>query len=341
MSDADEEAAGSGGSGGRGRQLAGWLGLVVGVGLLAFVAGRTGLAEVLEALRRGGLGLIALAAFYPIRLAAHAEAWRLVFPAAGRPGRAVLAAGMWLAHSVNFLLPTATIGGDVVRGRLAILRGAPEAATVASLVADKTAHAVSTLVLLVLGLGLAWAQGAGGALLGGMALATVLLGVGVALFVRIQRSSGLSGLLDRWSGEGGLVRRATRTAREVERELELVYRERRRFAAATASRVAGTVLMAAEVWVASRLVGTPLSLLDAVTLKVVALGVRSAAFFVWGGLGLQEGTYALLAPLTGVPPSGLVAVSLATRVREMVVAVPGVAAWLTGEGLRAARGSTS
>lgn len=322
----------------RRRRLAGWVGLLLGVGLLAFVASRSEIAEVASALRRGGFALLALALFYPLRLVAHSEAWRLVFPADGRPGRPALMAGMWIAHSVNFLLPTATIGGDVVRGRVAILRGAPEANTVASLVADKTAHAASILALLALGLVLAAVQGAGRGLLWSLALATILLGAGVAIFVRIQRSSGVSGLLDRWSGgEDGLFRRASVAVRHVEGELDEIYAKPRGFALAAASRVAGTVVMAAEVWAASRLLGTPLSVADAVTLKVVGVGVRGAAFFVWGGLGLQEGAYALLAPLTGLSPSGLVAVSLATRVRELVVAAPGVTAWLAGEGLRAAR----
>lgn len=331
-------ADGEDGGARRRRRLAGWAGFAAGVGLLAFVAARTEMAEIAEALSRGGPALLALALFYPLRLTAHAEAWRLVFPPGGEPRRRVLLAGMWIAHSVNFLLPTATIGGDVVRGRIVVLRGAPEVDTVASLVADKTAHAVSTLVLLGLGVALAAIQGAGAGLLGGVGAATLLLAAGVYLFVRIQRSSGVSGLLDRWAGDGnGMFARAALDARQIEEKLEALYAGRRRFLLAAASRVAGAIAMAVEVWAASRLLGTPLSVGDAVTVKVVGLGVRSAGFFVWGGVGLQEGTYALLAPLTGLSPSGLIAVSLATRVRELAVSLPGVAAWLTGEGMRAAR----
>ncbi len=65
-------------AGERRRRLAGWAGLVLAVGLLAFVASRTEIAEVAGALSRGGLVLLALALFYPLRLTAHAEAWRLL-----------------------------------------------------------------------------------------------------------------------------------------------------------------------------------------------------------------------------------------------------------------------
>ncbi len=69
--------------------------------------------------------------------------------------------------------------------------------------------------------------------------------------MRIQRSSGVSGLLERWAGEGAILRRATAGARQVEEQLDALYARRREFVLATASRVVGTVAMAAELWAAS------------------------------------------------------------------------------------------
>jgi hypothetical protein len=79
---------------------------------------------------------------------------------------------------------------------------------------------------------------------------------------------------------------------------------------------------------------TPISIRDALTLRLVGFGIRSAAFFIWGGMGVQETIYALLSGIIGLSPASLIALSLVTRLREFVAAVPGIVLWLGRGGYR-------
>jgi hypothetical protein len=75
---------------------------------------------------------------------------------------------------------------------------------------------------------------------------------------------------------------------------------------------------------ALRLVGHPVSVAEAVMLESAIFALRSAAFMVPGALGLQEGGYALLGPLLGIPPAAALTVSVLKRGREVVMGVPAV-----------------
>lgn len=70
--------------------------------------------------------------------------------------------------------------------------------------------------------------------------------------------------------------------------------------------------------------------------------MRSAAFAVPGGLGVQEGGFVVVSLLIGVPPEVSLALSLAKRVRELLVGVPALLAWQVAEGrLLLGRGRTA
>jgi hypothetical protein len=64
------------------------------------------------------------------------------------------------------------------------------------------------------------------------------------------------------------------------------------------------------------------SWLEALLLESVGQAIRGAAFAIPGSLGAQEGGYLLLAPLVGLPPDAALALSLAKRVRELVLGIP-------------------
>ena len=65
--------------------------------------------------------------------------------------------------------------------------------------------------------------------------------------------------------------------------------------------------------------------------------IRSAAFAVPGGLGVQEGGYVLVGSLLGIPGDNAFALSLITRLRELGLGIPGLIAWQVIEGRRILR----
>lgn len=319
-----------------------WLGIAIGVSALFALIYWTGFENISNALKTGGPALLLLALLYPIELVPRAIAWKWLYPTKNTLKNRTFILGMWIGQSLNRLLPTASIGGDVVRGRLLIIKKEDENDVVTSLIADKTAHASGTLLLLVLGLIMIMTRVTEVKIIAGLILACVLLTVGIFLFIRLQRNAGVSALLAKWENDdNGLISKAKESAQIIEAKLEDIYANPKGFINSVLIRVAYSTAMAAEIWVAAWLMGSPVSIVEAVTLRLVSFGVRSMAFVVWGGLGIQEGAYALMSTFVGLPPATLVAISLATRVREVIVAIPGAFAWVTTEGLRAARKNSS
>lgn len=330
-----------------------WLGAIAGVLVLAGLAVEAGAAKVIAALAIGGPALFLLVILHPLQLLPQSEAWRLVFPPGSALERWPAAYATWLGQAVNLLLPVATLGGEVVKARLAALRGVDGTAAAASVIADKTGQAAGVLVVMIVALGLMARSAADTPLLAGAATAAVLLAAGLIGFIMVQRAGGPVRWLERQSAGSGMfarmfarmtarmiagpgpLTRAGAGARRLHEHLHGIYRRPWRFIFAVGLRVLATLLMTLEVWWAADMLGMPISLETALALRVTGFAARSAAFFVWGGLGVQEAAFAALGLLYGLPVASLVALSLATRVRETAVALVGLPVWLGVEAKRA------
>jgi putative membrane protein len=90
-------------------------------------------------------------------------------------------------------------------------------------------------------------------------------------------------------------------------------------------------LTALEIWLALRFLGAPVSLTEAVVLESLIQAVSSAAFFVPGGLGVQEGGFILIGGAIGLDPSICLALAGARRIRDLLIFVPGLLAWQFAE----------
>ena len=311
------------------------MGVFLGLAGIVVLVYYTGFKPIAEALHKGGFALALLLLLYPLEILPRAYAWYIIFPLVPKPGYRFFLKGMWLGQSVNRLLPTASLGGDVVRARLLLLRRQPQAPVLASLIADKTAHATSTLTLLLAGLALLATRVSNPQLMWAMWISAFVLVVLIILFIRLQTSTRASVWLEKWQRKGqGVFSNAGDTARQVEQYLKELYRKPGLFTASVAVRVLYNAALAAEIYFAAALMQSPVSWAEALTLRLVSFSVRSMAFMIWGGLGVQEGAYALLSSFVGLTPGTLVALSLATRVREIGAAIPGVITWLAGEGKR-------
>ncbi|GAB4283858.1 MAG: hypothetical protein Kow0092_38510 [Deferrisomatales bacterium] len=121
---------------------------------------------------------------------------------------------------------------------------------------------------------------------------------------------------------------------ELDREVGALYRRRRDLAVCFLWRLASWVLGAGEVWLALRLLGNPVGWADALVLESLGQAVRSLGFFVPGALGVQEGGFLVLGALVGLPAEAALALSLAKRVRELELGLPGLLAWSVAEGRR-------
>lgn len=282
---------------------------------------------------------VIVTAWFIVPLYAAAQSWRLLFPPAGAPAAGRAAHLTWIGLGVNWLLPVALVGGELVKLRLAARDAADTEELVASLVGDKTIQVATQLLYTLLGLSvLAWA---GGQVAGGMreAAGFLLFCGAVYLFYRLQRG----GLFTRAAAP--LKRFARDRARleikaeRIDAAVDGMYRRRGRWWRAVGWRMAFRLLMAGEVAMAFWWLEQPAGFWTVVALESVAQASRVAAIAIPAALGAQEAVIMAAGLLLGCPPQALVAVAVVKRVRELVVGGAGLLAWqlqetrsLTGRG---------
>ena len=94
---------------------------------------------------------------------------------------------------------------------------------------------------------------------------------------------------------------------------------------------------AVGVWLILRFIGAPLPFTSVAAIESLLFAIRNAAFVVPSGLGVQEGAYAVLGPLFGLPAETALALSLLKRARDIAIGVPALLTWQFAESRRALR----
>ncbi len=315
-------------------KIASYIGLVTGLAIMTGLITWQGVQEIFHLLLASGWSLLLVPLIWTPTVLMNARCWQLLFEPGHAPGfwRAFYA--QWMGRAVNTLLPVASIGGEVVKARMLVLWGTDARHASASAVVDKTVQVVTLIAWGIAGIVLlAWmalddrlAVAAGGGL--------ALLGLGVAGFVLVQRA-GIFALFARFAHKltgseffAGLID----TAGDIDRAILALYSRRGRITAAAAWRLAALVLQTGEVWLAAYLLGHPIGIIEALMLKSISSTLSDAAFMVPNSYGIQEGAFVLLGGLIGLAPDVSLAISLAIRIREVIIDVPGLVLWQHAEG---------
>jgi len=305
-----------------------YAGLAVGLALFTALVAYRGAHEVAAALAVAGPGLLVVALFHLAPMLADALGWRMLLGPAHRPPVLAMLRARWIGESVNGLLPVMQVGGNVVKARLLAARGVPGDTAAATVVVD-VMLVVATQIAFTLGGVALLLRHVGGrelvpaAVVGAGLMSTLLAGFYLAqrrgFFVTMAK--GLGRML------GGATEALTAGAASLDAEVRRLSRDRRRVTASAAMHLAGWVIGAGEVWLALRFLGHPVDLEQALLLESLGQAVRASAFAVPGALGVQEGGYLLLGAVLGLNGETSLALSLAKRVREILLGLPGLLAW--------------
>ena len=304
-------------------------GLLVGVALFVFVIARQGVGEVAQALASAGWGLLVVALFHLVPVFGDAMGWRALLE--GRAPISVRTAvyARWIGESVNGLLPVAQVGGSVVKASLVSRRGVPGSLAGASVVVDITTLVGSQVAFTFLGIALLIAQ-VGGAALAPTALAGAVLMLGLLFGFYLAQRRGMFGALVRGLQKlapGGGPSGLREGAESIDEDVASLYRDGRALSLAIAWHLVAWLVGAGEVWLALWFLGHPVDLSSALLLESLGQAVRAAAFAIPGALGVQEGGYVLLGQVLGIGPETSLALSLAKRVRELTLGLPGLLIW--------------
>jgi putative membrane protein len=314
-----------------------------GLALFIVLLIREGAGQVGAALARAGWGLLAVILYHLLQTLSDAAGWLALIPQEQRVSLTKSFFLHWIGESVNDLLPTGRVGGDIIVTRMASIWGVPLKIATAVMIVDITLGVV-TKVIYVTAAGFLLIAITGRADLARPALLAVTTGtLAAGGFYAAQRlgmfrwTATLASHLSQSAGRQSLVQ----SGEVLDQTIKLVYSKRSGIARCYFFWILSWLIASAETWFTLWTLGLQSSFTTAVILESAARAIRGAAFLVPGAVGLQEGGYILLGNLLGIPGEIAFALSLVRRMRELALGIPGLISWQLMEATRLWRGRPS
>jgi len=303
--------------------------LASGIVLFFFLVARLGADNILANLRMVGWGILLILGAEILAFLANTLGWRLAFPRQEAvPSFRHLLLARIAGDGVNYLTPTATMGGEFVRVRM--LQGqASTPSLAASVIVAKLTQTVGLVIYISGGLfivldNLRLPVGAKLGIIGSLALLAIIL---LAL-VFVQRRGLLMPALrfsERWTFLRFLAPLRS-SAERIDAEMSRIHRES--FGRVILSSVAFALGFACGV-IESYLIlwcfGIPTSFQLALAVDVLGVAINNLTFFVPLRVGTQEAGKTLVFAMLGLSPTQGLAAGVVCRIRELIWAFLGLA----------------
>src|SRR6266478_5579803 len=169
-------------------QITVWLLGFAGAALFTFLLVRQGASQVGVAFAAAGWAIAAVVAYhFAVPVFLDAVAWWVLFPKSDRlPLRRILWM-RWIGESVSTLVPSAAVGGDIVRARLATIKGAALPIAAGTVLVDLTLGVFTQAGFTLLGLVLLVEVSGQKNFVGPTLLGTLVGVLGVVGFYFVQR----------------------------------------------------------------------------------------------------------------------------------------------------------
>jgi uncharacterized protein (TIRG00374 family) len=304
--------------------------LGLGASCLAFLVWQIGPRTLWHDTEKLGWGAALIISVAALEQLFHALAWQRCFDPSERPSLRRLYGAHLAGGAINIVTPTATLGGELVRGGL--LPGVPGTLAAATVTVDRLAYALAdaslgTLGLLVLlrspSLG-AWTHA-------GIAAAAVLLLTGIGIFWGLQRHGRLlSRIVNRPIVQqicgSRLAEGLSTGSASVDLRIATFHAERTpALLTAIFCHIAGSLMGAVQLALFFFFVSAPATPLMTIEAFLVGIALDLFSFFVPARLGAQEGARMLAVALVGLEPALGLLFSLVLRVEQVAWAGIGLA----------------
>ena len=308
---------------------------LAGLLLAALLVAQQGLAGFGEALTRVGWWILLIVVIHGFQMLLSGMAWQSLLEPRRAPGAVTFCRLRWVREAISNLLPMTQIGGEFIAVRLLALRGLGSALAGASVVVDLSIEALTLLVFSLLGLAILLVGGQSAEALHWALAGVIILAPALAGFVLAQRY-GLFRVIERLctviAGRSGLLHAGAVAG--LHEAIQELYQHPRRLLNAFNLHLLSWLAGSLEVWAILWVLGVPVSLAEALVIESLGQAIRSAAFIIPGGYGVQEGGFILIGVWLGLPPGIGLSVSLLKRVREIILGLPGLLDWQIFEGKR-------
>jgi len=298
-----------------------------------------GVGQVLGAFATGEWGILGVVVYHLVPLFLDAVAWWVLFPRSDRLPLRQLFWMRWIGESISALVPSAAVGGDIVRARLAAIRGASLPVAAGTVLVDITLGIFVQAGFTLLGLVLLVIATGKNSFVGPTLIGIVIALFAFAGFYFVQRLGifrFLARIISRFAGSSDW-QSLVQGGDTLDRTVRSLYARRRAVFACCAYTMASLIAGSGEIWLALWFLDLPDSFLNALILQSMVLTIRSAAFAVPAGLGVQEGGYLVVGSLLGISGDGAFALSLVWRAREIGLGIPALIVWQVIEARRLLR----
>ncbi len=318
-------------------KIAAYIGALLGLALLIVLAIRADLGAMLHTLQIAGWPLLWLVPYRGIYFLLYAIGWQDLLRPYDPQRRAGLGYLFWVTsvrEGIDRLLPVASIGGGVAGVRLMRWRGLASAPVSATVIVEILLTLGVLYVFTALGLFLLFNLHAAGTqyhrLLVGF-VCSLPAPLGLALLLRY---GSVGARLQRLLGPLAGARALSEGAASMDRELRASLSRSWTLLAVGALQLIAVLGSAFEVWFVLRLCGHPVGAGAALILESMTQALRHVAFFVPGGIGVQEAALVLFGQVLGISGELALAVSMAKRMREVLCGLPPLLSWQWMEGRR-------
>jgi uncharacterized protein (TIRG00374 family) len=306
-----------------------WLALGAGLAVFAWMFWTIGPAKVGAHLR--SLGWSAALVPFPFLLvyAIDAFGWQLSFGRKGAGvGYATLLKIRWAGEAINYILPTAYVGGEAVKVYLLRKRGVAPTFSGPTAVVSKSCQTLAMVMFIF-----------GGACMGlrylpvdspakqGMLMVAALAAVGVTFLFLMQRR-GLFGtamaLFRRLGFRLAVFHAQEAKLRQMDESVRRFYGEERIwFTGSSLVFFCGWMADTLEIFLVAHLLGVPMDWSQAFALEAFIAVAKAVGMFSPGSLGIQEIGVVFLFRLFGLPEALGISYALIRRGREFVFGLVG------------------
>lgn len=303
---------------------------VVGAGFIALLVYLADIDQVVQSVAFIGWGVALVVVVRVLVLVVDSQSWRCLLERDTRLGLREATVQRWVGESVSTMLPFAAIGGELARVRVSMLSGMTGALAFASIIMDGVVALASQFIFLCLGIAL-FAQTAAGtetvnqSILVGSAAMLVAV---VLLWVPIRGGAlgRLANILKADLSNDRVLGFADAMG-SVDRHITEIADQSAAMTKSVIWRLLGWLLGSAEIWLILYLVGHPISIAGALVLDSLTAVVRTAFFFVPGGLVVQEGAMLAVGAALGASGDAILIAAVIKRAREIFFSIPGLLAW--------------
>jgi len=311
--------------------------LIVGTVLLIAIAGLVysgiRIGDIAHAITLTGWGiLLAIIARYVVTLLLAYASW-IIMPRDQRPRLGESAQIRIVRDTVNTLLPTTQIGGDIVAARLMLLCGVAAPMAAAGVVTDLFIQVVTQFLFALGGTILLLQLGADSSVVRTVATGLLIAAPTLIAFYFIQRlgvGALIVGALKRLAG--GKEWSAFAATDAFYASLARIRESRGGMSMSAVVHLSAWLLGSIEVYVIFAFMGFPITIAESLVIESIGQAVRGAAFAVPGAIGVQEGAFVILCAGFGIPADAALAMSLVKRIADVAIGAPGFWFWYRFEG---------